>query len=208
LSFANNLDPRVKSSLSEEELIFPPYNALQLQTILANRAGRAFKEESLAPGVIAKCAAYAAREHGDARRALELLRVAGELAERKQESNITIAHLDHAEEKIEKERFIDVVKTQPKQFQTVLFAILANKGVEVSTGDIYNDYFKLCNATAQRPLTQRRVSDIIAELDMFGLITAKVISKGRFGRTREISLALPDTIIDEMERILRSDLGL
>src|SRR3989344_5164357 len=82
LMFTNDLDPRVKSSLSEEELVFPPYNAIQIQEILRQRASVAFRKNVLVEGVIEKCAAYAAREHGDARRALELLRVAGELAER------------------------------------------------------------------------------------------------------------------------------
>jgi len=78
LTFMDNLDPRVRSSLGEEEIIFPPYNALQLRDILTERANEAFSVDVLGEGVIAKCAAYAAREHGDARRALDLLRVAGE----------------------------------------------------------------------------------------------------------------------------------
>jgi len=77
LGFIETLDPRIRSSLSEEELIFPPYNALQLQDILRNRASLAFIPNSLGDGVIEKCAALAAQEHGDARRALDLLRVAG-----------------------------------------------------------------------------------------------------------------------------------
>jgi len=69
LLFTDNIDPRVKSSLSEEELVFPPYNAIQLQDILRQRAMNAFREGIVGEGVIEKCAAYAAREHGDARRA-------------------------------------------------------------------------------------------------------------------------------------------
>ena len=76
------------------------------------------------------------------------------------------------------------------------------------TGDIYDYYFKICDRAALRPLTQRRVSDIIADLDMQGLINAKVISKGRFGRTREVSLALPENIVPEAEKILATELGL
>src|SRR3989344_1486083 len=91
LVFADNLDPRVKSSLSEEELVFPPYNAVQLQDILKERVQLAFKKEVIEEGVIKKCAAYAAREHGEARRALELKRVAGEVAERKNKSKALLA---------------------------------------------------------------------------------------------------------------------
>jgi len=207
LGFANNLDPRVKSSLSEEELIFPPYNAPQLQEILRERAEKAFEKGVLEEGTIQKCAAYAAREHGDARRALELLRVAGELAEREQNKIISIKHIDRAEEKIEYERFIDVVRTQPKQYQATLYSVM-NHEKETNTGDIYDTYWKVCNASALRPLTQRRVSDIIADLDMQGLINAKVISKGRFGRTREISLSLPENIIPEIKNILTTELGI
>jgi len=87
VTFLENIDPRVRSSLGEEEFIFHPYNAIQLQDILKERCEEAFKENTVANGVIAKCAAYAAREHGDARRALDLLRIAGELSERECKKN-------------------------------------------------------------------------------------------------------------------------
>ena len=82
LKFVDNLDPRVRSSLGEVELVFPPYNASQLEDILNDRARIAFRPGVIRSGVISLCAALAAREHGDARRALDLLRVAGEIAER------------------------------------------------------------------------------------------------------------------------------
>ncbi|MCK5062931.1 MAG: AAA family ATPase, partial [Candidatus Aenigmarchaeota archaeon] len=89
LSFTENMDARVKSSLSDEELIFPPYNALQLKDILLERSSISFSENVIMDGVIQKCAALAAQEHGDARRALNLLRVAGELAERQNMDKVT-----------------------------------------------------------------------------------------------------------------------
>jgi len=193
LVFTDSIDPRIKSSLSEEEIIFKPYNAVQIQDILNERAERAFKPNVIKPGVIAKCAAYAAREHGDARRALELLRVAGELAEREGAQNVEINHLDEAEEKLEKDRIVDIVTSQPKQFQTVLYSVLllSSKNTRIcETGELYNTYRKICTSTNLRALTQRRVSDVISELDMLGIINAKTISKGRYGRTREISLAI------------------
>jgi cell division control protein 6 len=211
LTFSNNLDPRVKSSLSEEELVFPPYNAPQIQSILKRRCSLAFQDGVLAEGVVAKCAAYAAREHGDARRALELVRVAGELAEREGASSVQLKHLDAAEEKIERDRFLDVVEHQPKQFQVTLAAVIAvseaAKGA-FFTGEIYDNYKELCAKTGLRPLTQRRVSDIIAELDMLGLINAKVISKGRFGRTREITLGLPKSLLPKVVSILKEELSM
>lgn len=210
LVFTDNLDPRVKSSLSEEELIFPPYNALQLQKILKQRAKLAFKEGFVGEGVIEKCAAYAAREHGDARRALELLRVSGELVERDNKTKITESHIDKAEEKIERDRILDIVLTQPKQFKLTLYSVFhcVDGNESIFTGDIYNFYRQTCLNVGTKPLTQRRVGDIIAELDMLGIINAKVISKGRYGRTRQICLAIPDSTVPKVNDILREGLNI
>ena len=211
LIFTDNLDPRIKSSLSEEELIFPPYDALQLKSILTNRAKLAFREDTIGEGVIEKCAAYAAREHGDARRALELLRVSAEITERKNKSIIKISDVDSAEEKIERDRILDMVTTQPKQFKLTLYSIFnvcSNGDKNVFTGDVYEVYKDFCYGCGLKPLTQRRLGDIIAELDMFGIINARVISKGRYGRTREISLAIPKSTTPKIIELLKEGLGL
>jgi len=210
LLFTDNIDPRVKSSMSEEEMVFPPYNAIQIQDILKGRSNKAFRKGVVEEGVIEKCAAYAAREHGDARRALELLRVAGELAERRNDTKINMKHIDDAEEKIEKDRVLDIAHTQPKQFQVTLLAIfnLSKSSDGLFTGDVYEIYKDLCTKCGLRPLTQRRVSDIIAELDMLGIINARVISKGRYGRTREIRLAIPSSTVPGLVQVLKDGLNL
>ncbi len=202
--FIDNLDPRVKSSLSEEEILFSPYNALQMQDILRNRANDAFNKECLKPGVIEKCAAYSAREHGDARRALELLRVAGEIADRKGLEFIDMTHLDEAERKIEKDRLVDIALNQPKQFQVVFYSILLNyeKKDFMYSSEIYELYKKLSLKLNIRPLTQRRVSGIISEFDMMGMIYSRVISHGRYGRTKEVSLSISKNLLEKLKSAL------
>ena len=200
LTFLDNIDPRVRSSLSEEEIVFPPYNAVQLKEILKKRSEEAFKKGVVHDGVIEKCAAFAAREHGDARRALDLLRIAGELAERKGSKKVLL-----------------------KQFQLVLYSIikLSEKNLNaqtrltknngnpnlIFTGDVYNLYQKLCIKNKLEALTQRRISDIIQEFDMFGIINVKIISKGRGGRMREIKLAITDTITEDVKKIIEESLN-
>ncbi|MGA2130403.1 MAG: orc1/cdc6 family replication initiation protein [Candidatus Pacearchaeota archaeon] len=210
LTFLDNLDPRVRSSLSEEEIVFPPYNALQLQEILNKRAENAFKEKVVQEGVIAKCAAFAAREHGDARRALDLLRIAGEIAERDNSKKIMMKYLDEANTKIERDKILDVIKTEPKQFQYVLHSIInlseKNNGSPVFTGDVYNFYEEVCLKNKAEVLTQRRVSDIIQEFDMLGIINVKVVSKGRGGRMREIKLAIAKSITEKAKEIIEESL--
>jgi cell division control protein 6 len=211
LYFLDNLDPRVRSSLSEEEIVFPTYDALQLKDILKERSENAFKEKVIEEGVIEKCAAYAARDHGDARRALDLLRISGELVERDSKNIISLEYIDKANEKLERDKVFDIVATQPKQFQLVLISIIVaveKKIEQLFTGDVYNIYQEFCKKTATEPLTQRRIGDIIVEFDMLGLINARVISKGRYGRTREIKLAIPANITDKIKEMVKDSLGL
>jgi len=210
LTFLDEIDPRVKSSLSEEEIVFPPYNAMQLQDILTKRANDVFKEGIMQEGVVAKCAALAAREHGDARRALDLLRIAGELAERDNSTKILFKHIDEANNKIEKDKILDVIKTEPKQFQLVLSSIIAlseKPNNHIFTGEVYSLYRDLCNKNHLEILTQRRVSDIVQEFDMLGIITVNVISKGRGGRMREIRLAITKEITEKAKEIIADSLN-
>jgi len=205
LKFTDFLDPRVKSSLGEEEIVFPPYDANQLRDILQARADVAFKGSALTDDVIPLCAAFAAQEHGDARRALDLLRTAGELAERDQTDDVVEDHVRQAQEKIELDRVVEVVRTLPTQSKIVLFAIilLEKNGVHnINTGEVFNIYKNLCEEIDADVLTQRRVTDLISELDMLGIVNAVVVSKGRYGRTKEISLSVPT---DETEAVLLSD---
>ncbi len=215
VTFLDSVDPRVKSSLGEEEIVFFPYNAPQLQDIIKTRCSRAFKEGVIGEGVIAKCSALAAREHGDARRALDLIRIAGELSERDGSSKVDLKYLDMANERIEKDKILEIVETAPKQSQLVLYSILylqkqAKKqdDGQFFTGDVYNVYQELCTKTKTEILTQRRVSDLIADLDMTGIINANVISKGRHGRTKEIKLAVSQNLFEKVEAILVEGLGL
>lgn len=203
LKFTEFLDPRVKSSLGEENMIFPPYDAGELQDILRQRVEIALKSDIIDEDVVPLCSALAAQEHGDARRALDLLRMSAELAERSKSLKITKKHVRLAQNKIEIDRIIEVVRTLPTQSKLILFAILLQEKYykktgmtgAITTGEVYETYKDLCKKTRTDSLTQRRVADLISELDMLGIITARVISKGRYGRTRDIKPSSSDDIM-------------
>ncbi len=205
LKFTEFLDPRVKSRLGEEKMVFPPYNAEQLQDILNQRAKIAFDEGIMEAAVVPLCAALAAQEHGDARRALDLLRIAAEIAERGGDEKIGEVHVYKAKNKIELDCVTEAVKTLPTQSKLVLLAIIINEeknNGRLTTGDVYETYHDLCKAAVVTQLTQRRVTDLISELDMLGIIHARVKSFGRGGRTKEIELAVP---MIETRRTLEED---
>ncbi|MGY5863383.1 MAG: ORC1-type DNA replication protein [Candidatus Thorarchaeota archaeon] len=217
LKFKEMLDPRVLSTLGEEEVIFSPYNAVELKGILKQRVALAFNKDAIGDeGVINLVGALAAQEHGDARRALDLLRTAGELAERKGDEEVTQNHVREAQKVIERDTITEAVKTLPMQSKAVLFAVyvLASKGQkDIFTGECYNVYSDIAKSLSLDTLTQRRVSDLISELDMLGLINTTVISKGRYGRTKKIKLAvskkqigiiLDDSRLSEVAREIES----
>lgn len=205
LKFMEFLDPRVKSRLSEEKMVFPPYNASQLRDILQERIKLAFNPDTVDEEVMSVCAALAAQEHGDARRALDLLRVAGEIAERSAASKVRVEHVYKAKNKIELDCIAETIRTLPVQSKLILLAIIFHEEQNrrtLTTGEVYEAYKELCERIGINSLTQRRIADLISELDMLGLINARVKSFGRGGRTREITSSVP---MVDTKKILMED---
>ncbi|MFZ2071370.1 MAG: ORC1-type DNA replication protein [Halobacteriota archaeon] len=200
LSFRALQDPDVLSLLSAEEIIFPLYDAYQLRDILEARVETVFNVSALDDAVIPLCAAFAAREHeGDAGYALELLRLAGELADHAKANKVMEAHLQFASEMIEENRITEVVKTLPMQSKIILEAVIrlnnGNMKRRLHSGEVYDTYQVICAQLGMGSLTQRRVTDLISELDFLGLLNVKVVNRGRYGRTKEISLRVPAAYI-------------
>jgi cell division control protein 6 len=195
LTFKDKLDPRVRSSLSEEEMVFNPYTILQLQKILSDRAKLAFNDHAISTAAINLCAAVAGKENGDARKAIDLLRVAAEIAERERASAVQEIHIRQAQEKIEKDTNYEVLRNSTTHTKIVLLAIMKSKNG--NTGDVYETYSSLCKYSEHEPLTQRRITQIVSELDQLGLVMTDVVSQGRYGRSQRIKIALPSSTIRE-----------
>ncbi|MBI4895155.1 MAG: AAA family ATPase [Candidatus Aenigmarchaeota archaeon] len=208
--FAEKIDPRVRSSLAEEEIIFKPYNAEQLKDIISLRISDAFYENTIDDSVLNKCAALAAQEHGDARRALDLIRVAAEISERSGQTTITEIQLDVAKERINTDKLTEIVRSQPRHSQIVLESMMSlrktSKGQwidsRILTSDIYKSYNKLCENNGLNPLTQRRVCDLVNEYETLGIINTKISSRGRYGKLREVVFAVNEEMIAKIEGIL------
>jgi cell division control protein 6 len=192
------LDPRVFSSLSEEELVFRPYDAGELRNILLERSKLAFQDGVLSESALSISSALAAAEHGDARRALDLLRVAGEVAERAGAKAVTEEHVRQAEKHIEHNRVIEALKNLTLHSKLVLLSVYHLNKPSASTGDIYDVYNELCGEMGAGLLTQRRLGTLINELDTMGLVNARVVSMGRYGRTKKIRLEISRGLIKDV----------
>lgn len=192
------LDPRVFSSLSEEEMVFRPYDASELRNILLERSKLSFHDGALSEAALSICSALAAAEHGDARRALDLLRVAGEVAERQGASVITEEHVRDAEKHIEHNRVLDALQNLTLHSKLVLLSVYHLNKSSATTGEIYDVYTELCGELGAGLLTQRRLGTLVNELDAMGLLNAKVVSMGRYGRTKKIRLEISRTLLKDV----------
>jgi cell division control protein 6 len=215
LKFMEFLDPRVKSSLGQEEIVFNPYNANELADILTERSEIAFQDDVIENGVINLCAGLAAKEHGDARKALQLLRKAGELAERNNHPSISDNDIYKAQMELEKDNIVEYILGMPIQAQMTLMAIylLSKFSADhlITSGDIYDVHMELTKKIpGVKTLTQRRISDYINELTMAGIISADTKSMGHYGRTKiirlDVNMDLIGRVLSQVERIKISNL--
>ncbi|MCW1292792.1 MAG: AAA family ATPase [Candidatus Parvarchaeota archaeon] len=211
LNLKSRIEPKVISSLNPVEIVFSSYSADEIKGILEERVKLAFNEGVVAEGVVSKIAAISAQEHGDVRRAINLLRLSGELAQRKGESHISLEDVDLAYRESEKNIIEETIHTLAPQSKLVLLAIFniieRKKSDTIFSGEIYDEYIKLANKFGYRELTFRRVSDLIYELDYNSLIRIQLKSRGRYGRSREVGLGFSKEVVPRLEDIIKNDLN-
>lgn len=193
LTFKEKLDPRVISSLGEEEIVFTNYNVEQIKKILEERINESFIEDAVEEPALNLCAALTGGEHGDARRAIDLLRVAGELAERQQSEKVNIEHVREASQKIEENKEEASLKSYPLHEKLVILSIMKANGS--STGEIYTQYKTLCKTVGKDELTQRRITQMLSEIELSGIISGRLIHQGIHGRTKKYKLTVSSEII-------------
>ena len=196
LDFKNLIKSRVTSSLNDKEIVFPPYGADQLADILQERAELAFNKDVIESDVIPLCSAMAAKEEGDARYALDLLKNAGEIAFDENSKKVTSEHVRKAKDRIEHNKVTDIISTLPLQQQRLLEAILnlTKQNEEISSGKLYEEYSEISKKDA---VTYRRIFDFINELELLGIISTNTVSRGRGkGRTNIIKLQCDETLLE------------
>ncbi|MCY2952512.1 MAG: hypothetical protein NTU53_11120 [Planctomycetota bacterium] len=180
-----------------------------MQHILRIRVEKALHAQAVGPGVVEKIAALASRDHGDARQAVALLAKSAYLAE-KTGSHISLPRMDEAASVIEHDRYLTMVRTAPVQMRAVLSAVIeaAEKADKepVGTGDAYDAYRVVCDKAQLCPLSTRAFADLVAELDLYSLVRTRVLSHGRYGRTREIILDLPEDVLERIKTTIGIDL--
>ena len=187
--------------------MFKPYVTAQIEDILTERALAGVREGVLGDGVIKLCAALAAQEHGDARRALDLLRIAVQKTEQDGTQKTDASHVRLAQNQLEFDQITPVIAALPIHQKFVLYAILLNEmnGLKnVSAGEAYAVYQMVCEKAKTNSLVSRSITSVIKNLDSLGLISARTISLGRYGRSNRINSCVPETV-DPIAIMVKAD---
>lgn len=210
LAFRENLRAEVKSSLAEKNIHFPPYDGDELREVLSQRAAVAFYDDALADEVVPLCAANGAKDGGDARKAMDLLRASADLARAEDADVVTESHVEHAREELEREEVLDGIADLADQHKLVLYALATLQVTEetpVRSQKIYDRYKSLCAGTRHDDRTLRRVRDFLGEIEGLGVAVSEEHNEGFSGgkyRSYEINhdvemvLAAMSDLIDEV----------
>ncbi|WP_136602718.1 orc1/cdc6 family replication initiation protein [Salinigranum halophilum] len=207
--FREKLDPRVQDTLCEREVQFPPYDAPELQNILESRAENAIAEDAVEEGVLKFCAALAARDSGSARQALDLLRLAGEIAENRDSDLIERGHVEAARSRLDQERVEEGMRELTTHGRLTLLAVIsktAKQETPCRTREVYEEYINLCDSSGTDSLAQRSVHNHLSDLRMLGILSAYENRSGSRGNYYSYELDVSFTsAIEAMSDVLLLD---
>ena len=192
-------DPRVKSSFTPEIIVFDKYDVEQLTEIVKLRAEKAFREEAVEEEAIRLAAALAAQRGGDARFAMDLMLKAGDRAILEGRDKVTASIVRSVVEEVEAMYVNRMLQRLPISHKYLLYAIV--KSSRRTPSEVYELYNKI----APTPLSNRRLSEILSELELFGLVKVDRIGRGR-GRGVEFKISLASTLKRAIDELLKREL--
>jgi cell division control protein 6 len=202
LDFKKHLDHRSKSALLETEIVFPPYKAEQLQSILNQRVELGFRERACDASAVNLSAAIAARDTGDARHALKLLLYAGEIADERKDRVVTEQHVELARRNVEEDIVVEAVSTLPEHQQVLLYTLssLTLGGSKYSrlsdekenvfmSGELYEAYVDVCKQLKKEHRSARWCKEYLRELESLGLVQMTESGRGIRGHSTLVKIS-------------------
>jgi len=200
LSYREQLSPKVRSSICERSINFKAYDAIELREVLQQRKSIAFQDDVLEDDVIPLCAAFGAQESGDARKALDLLLKAGDIAQEDDNDIVTAEHVRRGRKLLEREEVKRGILGLNEQEQILLYALTtfeATDSTPIRSRSLYHRYEQLADNAGREVLTTRWMHDHLDELEMLGLVTIDKLNEGSSGgqyKTVALSQALESVV--------------
>ena len=200
--FQEGIDIPTLSSFKASLITFPSYSAPELVEILSNRVELAFRPGVVPDEILQYCAAWGAQVAGDCRYALDLIWLAGTVAEQRGAPAITLDILQDAKDQSELNSMLVMIAEFANPLQLVVYAIALLEEAfpqnKHTSGDIYRVYKELCIFLSAAFVTPRRLGDLLKELDYYQIITTTIASRGRYGRTKEVVLNIESVKITRL----------
>lgn len=183
IDYRDQMNQRTKSSFGHREFVFDPYDANQLREILDHRRD-AFHDGVLEQGVIPRVAALAAKEHGDARKGVEVLKYLGQYAVQNNKSTISEDDIKEVRELAEAERLRDLLSGLPQHTKYVVIAVayLSRKNPETDwfrTTQVIDAYRRFCDREGYEKLSSDRVRELLDEVAFLKITEKETNHSGR-----------------------------
>jgi archaeal cell division control protein 6 len=193
------IDDRVRSRIGTSEVFFEPYKPQAVLAMLKDRAQNAFSEP-VDSEILQYCADQSSEEHGDARRAIDLLRIAAEIAGKGREK-ISKKHVDEAVGQVQRDRISTTLSSASYHLKLAAAALARisylTQEVWHSTSTLYDQYCHIISKDGKQ-LTYRRFSELLTELENMGLVVSHTSSKGRHGYGTQYKLVVSPEIVGKI----------
>lgn len=192
-----DLDDRIRSRIGNSEIFFKPYTKTETLKILQQRSEEAFGKK-IDDKVLEKCAKLSFLEHGDARRAVDLLRVTAEIAA-KEKKEITVEHIKAASKQIQKDRIEEVISSLSYHSKLICL-VLASKmfGLDERWHNTMLIYEKYKEYLQSEPVSYRRFSELLKDLGSTGFVISDTRSRGQKGYSSKFQLIVDPRIVGEI----------
>lgn len=227
--FLDDLPADVQGTLTDTTINFSEYDTPELRAVLRHRAVLAFKDTEIAhpedapeptvdsevvdADVIPLAAAKAAKNSGDARMAITLLRTAGDLARAQRVNRVTKTHLETAMNQYEREEIMGSVERMEETAKVVLYAVVTLVAELETDGHPREDpprtriiaerYEALHDSMGMDPVSSRQVRKHLSKLDNMGLTQPTKQRGGGSGTYTEWSLEYPaDTCVSALADVV------
>jgi len=192
LLYADSLDSRTKSSMAFKEVKFNPYNAEEIRMILCDRVKLAFYEGAIEDETVDMCAKISAKVHGDARKAIDLLKSAATFAEKNGYSQVKPEHIDKAFDILEEDSILSIVDSFPLHDKLVLLAaakLIDGNRISTDSVKVTSLYNKLCELIGEKPQARSTISNKLREFATMEIIKDTPTKRGKGGRSVQLNVS-------------------
>lgn len=181
--FMEDLDGRAESSFNPQDVVFSDYDANQLQSILRRRQD-AYRDNVLEGGIISLSSAFAAQDHGDARKAIDLFRKAGEIADRQDQDTVREDHVRAAQKEAERDRTLTQMQglsTQKKLslYATAIVPVYSDKNINAVPSTVaYRVYQYICDSIDADAKSRDSYLRYMTEAETYNFVTSDKRGRG------------------------------